>query len=756
MSKKEGLNFQEFFRTIYKFKFSILFIIIFVTLLAFLYQYYKKDIYLEKAIIEISDSTASDGVKNGDILNSATLSQSNIKTEMEVLKSKSVNKLALKDVDFFHRYSVYLEPIESDRSNLFSNIKNIFSKYKQIDIYNNTPFVIDLKRGYNIPFIIKPIDKDRFLLEVKSLGYKRIHKYNKIISNSDFEFKLIKVKDPKYKKYVVVVKDLEAVLEELQSKLKIKRTDMTSNSLLIELEDTIPQRAQAYVNKLVKAYLEQNIKLRTKNAAKKLDFINQQLAQISKKLKSSTKDLEKFRASENAINLTADSNNLIKKVSDIESKLEQLKMQRDILLTLKNEVRSEKGIDKIAIFGFNQNDNTIINMIEKLRSAIVERAALLESYTIYHPEVKKYTREINQLKKSITDYINVSIKVTNQKIEKLNQLLNSSRLELTQLPKKEQQYGNLKRKYLINEKLYNYLLEKKAEVSIIKESVFSNVRVIDYASLDLNPIKPKRKMIILMGFILGIILGILQAFVRSLFAPKTIEGVSPKYIEDKYKVKVLASIAHSPNLKSNILEVNSNINSKFTESFRVLRAELKYIKSLQKRNKIITISSHREGEGKTTIALNLASILGLGGKKVLFLDADLRESTIETKVPINKNIGLTNYLKGETGLINIIQTEIAKGVDMITSGTKTNTPSELLESGRFDELLEELKKLYEYIIIDTPAFIKYVDAKELIYHSDLNIYVIRDGYSYVESYELLEALKEFHETNVVLNDIDFK
>ena len=264
MSKKEGLNFQEFFRTIYKFKFSIIFIIILVTVLAFLYQYYKKNIYLEKAIIEISNSSFSNSSKNGDILNSATLSQSNIKTEMEVLKSKSVNKLALKEVDFSHQYSVYLEPRESDKSNFFSNIKNLLSKYKQIDIYNNIPFFIELKEGYNIPFIVKPIDKDRFLLEVKELGYKKIHKYNEPISTKDFKFKLVKIREPKYKKYIVVVKDLDAVLEEIQNKLKIKRTDMTSNSLLIELEDTIPQRAQAYVNKLVKAYLEQNIKLRTK------------------------------------------------------------------------------------------------------------------------------------------------------------------------------------------------------------------------------------------------------------------------------------------------------------------------------------------------------------------------------------------------------------------------------------------------------------------------------------------------------------
>ncbi len=754
MNKEENFTFQDFFKAIKRFKLSIFFFTILGFIVAFLYQYYQQNIYRAQAIVEISAPLRSN---NKDILSDAFSTPINIKTEMEVLQSRAVNSLALQKVDFAHQYYAYLEKRNSDTNNIIDLINNTFGKYKKVDIYDKTPFKIELKKGYGIPFIVQPIDQKRFELTVqykdnnKTINYHNIHQYNQEVNTSYFTFTLKKLKEPKYKKYLILVENPQKLIDIIRNKLIIRRTDLTSNSIKIIFEDTIAKRAQKYVNAIADAYIKQNIDYKVQEANKKLQFIHKQLAQIIQKLKTSSQKLTQFESSQNIINLDEKSSFLVRKSSDIKSQLEKLLLQKDILNRLYTQLKRGNTTSTIAVAGIEANNAVLSSLVAKLQEALIEQKTLLARYTRYHPEVVKQSRIIYQLKQAIFKTIKTSLAVTNKKIERLKALLKQYDEKISHLPKQAQTLSNLKRNYLVSQKLYNYLLEKEAEISLIKESTLNNTRIIDYASTDLKPVKPKRKLILILGLILGFILGILQAFIRKELGSNTIQEDADE-IEKKIQIPVIATIPHFSNLKKYTIGIYKDLNSKFAESFRILRTELKFLLNNEK-GKVITVSSYKKGEGKTTIAVNLAFILGLANKKTIIIDADLRNGDVAKYMQADESIGLTNYLLKELDIVHTIQLNLNKGVDVITTGPKNEIPSELLESKDFEKLINRLKQFYDYIIIDTPSYKDYADAKLLLLYSDINLFVVRSGYSENNILKKLKSIKYSKRNYIVLNDI---
>ncbi len=757
---ENGLDFKEFFKAIYSYKFSILIITLLSVIVAFLFQYYQQNIYKAKAVLEIANAGQSVNLANGDILNSAFGNNfSNIKTEIEKIKSISVTKRALKKVDLAHEYYAYLEYRDSGSLSLIGKIKNIFGKYKKVDIYNDTPFKLEVKNGDDIPFIVKPIDKNRFRLIVKNayskngdrFSYDSVHKYSENINNKYFSIKIIKLKEPLYKKYILLKNNPNTLAKNIVKGLNVLRTEQNSNAIKIEYEDTTPQRAQKYVNAVADAYIEQNIEFKTQEATKKLEFINKQLAQITGSLQESTGKLEDFQTKQNFVDANQKVNQLIKNSSSISSSLQQLKLQREILQSLYNQVKNGDDIDSIAIVGFDSKNSPLIDMITRLQQAIVERKSLLETYTIHHPEVIKYTRVINQLKRSISKTLQTSLRVLNKKIAYNQQLLQREDAELSSLPKKERIFSNLKRDYLVNEKIYNYLLEKKSEITLIKESTISNNRVIDYATLQTKPIKPKRLLIVVLGFILGLGLGIIYAYIKNLSSTRVVDEYD---IEHLAQENISAHIPHLKALKIGEVAVYKNLKSDFTEAFRNLRTELRFLINDNKKSHIFMVTSTQKDDGKSTVAVNLAAILGLSSKSVVLVDLNLREPILHKFAHVSNTIGVTNYLNAETSFIKIVQTNIFKNVDIITSGSSSNIPSELIDSQRFKDFIEKLKSYYDYIIFDTASIEKYSETKIISSYSDLAIHIVRANHTKKENLISLENLyKKLNKRfTIVLND----
>jgi capsular exopolysaccharide synthesis family protein len=389
-------------------------------------------------------------------------------------------------------------------------------------------------------------------------------------------------------------------------------------------------------------------------------------------------------------------------------------------------------------------------MIKQLQDAIIKKRILREDYTALYPEVRKLTKTIAQLKQLIVS----TIKNLNKSIEEHKELLTKSIAKqqklLNKLPADERMFGQLQRKFAVNEKIYSYLLEKRSETAIIKASTASKNRVIDAALLPKIPVKPKRTLIVLIGTILGLIFGILLAFLRASLDNRI---KNEDDIINGTDVPILGSIPHMRRHKDRV-KVFLSPKSAVAESYRTIRTNLQFMQVKGKPH-VIALTSTVGGEGKTTCCINLGGIMSMADKKTIILNLDMRKPVMHEKFGLQNKVGMSNLLSGATSLSNVIQHTEYENLDIIASGPVPPNPSELIQSDFMEKVLEKLKEIYDVIIMDSPPIGLVTDARTLMHYADTSIYVMRSNYSeksFLRSINNLEK-EDIGSFAIILNDV---
>ncbi|WP_345974707.1 polysaccharide biosynthesis tyrosine autokinase [Sulfurimonas sp. HSL3-7] len=348
------------------------------------------------------------------------------------------------------------------------------------------------------------------------------------------------------------------------------------------------------------------------------------------------------------------------------------------------------------------------------------------------------------MKSSIKYTLKNDLRIIEERKQKLQQYISKYQRSLEALPENERRLANLTRNTTVNEKVYNYLLEKRAETAILSSSTISKTRVLDSVLLPKLPIKPKRLFIILVGMILGLIVGVASAFLRS-FLDDTL-----KTAEDFDKISTIPLYGAIPQRK------NKRGYSQFEEAMRVLRTNLQFVGGTKK-SKIVALTSSISGEGKTIIAVSLAKMIAATGKKVIILDLDMRRSRMHEEFNITNKIGVSSVLSGSNTLEEALQKEVLENVDVITSGPKPPNPSELLVKEGFEQLIQTLSEKYAYIIFDTPPIGLVSDAMILLKTADIGLIVTRANYSkkaYLKNVDKFSKEHDLNNLGFILNGIE--
>jgi capsular exopolysaccharide synthesis family protein len=294
---------------------------------------------------------------------------------------------------------------------------------------------------------------------------------------------------------------------------------------------------------------------------------------------------------------------------------------------------------------------------------------------------------------------------------------------------------------MVNEKVYEYLLQKRVETAIVESSTVSGVKVIDNAIVDDQPIKPKRALIVLIGLILGLIIGVMQAFFRNYLA-NTIQSISD--IEK-----------HTNLLIYSVLPYFTGRKSLYEDALRVLLTKLEFQAS---KPKIITITSSVQGEGRTTTAIEFARVISSSGKKVIVLDLDMRGSKIHEKLNLSNALGMSTLLTRKSTLEGVIQ-HIDGNLDIIAAGPAYSNSYALIISDTLATVLEELKTQYDYIILESPPAGVVADALVLMRKSDLNLIVFKAKYSkkdFIKNINRFVGEHQLENVGIVLNALDLK
>lgn len=749
LQHNDEIDLKQVFKTILKYKFFIIFITFIFTLGAAVFAYIKPSIYSSTATIEVQEKDR--GFNSSALKEAFSGGGVNVENEMEVFKSRFLADRAASYLNLDVRY--------------FTT-----NHYREREFYQNSPFVVSKKYVddmiYGKTFHVVPLSETSFKLLIKptnkwskagildQLGirpfekedlfsYEKEHKYNEEISNEWFNLTVQKISELNNQEYRFNLIPKEAFYT-FYTNLSVSQVSEYASVLRVDIQDTVSTRAQDLLNALFKAYKDQEKERKSEIANLSLDFIDGQLDEINKRLKTSEGELEQYKESNEVIDLSQKATTTSQKLTEYETKLQELSIEENILSNLEQYIQSNHNLSGLTVGSISLADPSIASLIKSLTDLSTQRDALLIDYTELHPDIEKLSKTIASVKRSIKMALKNNLTQIRQRKGSLKSLINQYTKSLETLPQQEKELTRLTRHFTVNEKVYSFLLEKRAETAILKASTISNSKVLDAAMNNPLPIKPKRMLIVLVGMILGIIIGMSYAFLRE-FLNDTVKNTDE--IERFSSIPIYGVVPLNKNKKTR------NI---FLESFRSIRTNLQFLPQTES-SRVITVTSSVSGEGKTTIVAKLAEIIGQSNKSVVVLDVDMRKASVHKEFDLDNVFGLSNYLTGQKSLKEVIVSTEQENVDLITTGPLPPNPSELILMDNMRTLIEKLKEKYDYIIIDTPPVGLVTDALILMNYADISFVLVRANYTRKEFIKNLDRLAKEHKHNhigMILNGVE--
>ncbi|EPL5282388.1 polysaccharide biosynthesis tyrosine autokinase [Acinetobacter baumannii] len=369
-----------------------------------------------------------------------------------------------------------------------------------------------------------------------------------------------------------------------------------------------------------------------------------------------------------------------------------------------------------------------------------KQAEMAAKYTAEHPAMRE---------------INGQLAAINKQIGELNSTLK-------QLPDVQRQYLQLYREVEVKTQLYTALLNSYQQLRIAKAGEIGNVRIVDTAIEPVQPIKPKKLLVLILSVFVGGFIGTLIALLRNMLRT----GIKDSgQIENELDLPVYATVPRSPIQESRIKILKKkksipilavkNSDDIAIESLRSIRTAIHFALANAKNN-IIMIAGPSPEVGKSFISPNLATIFAQGDKRVLLIDADMRRGYMHKYFDVDVKPGLSELLSGQADLQKVLHKTQVTNLDVITRGKSPTNPSEILSSNQFKELLEQLQSQYDHIIIDTPPVLAVTDGIIISQYTGVNLIVARYAKSQMKELEL--TVNRFEQAGVkvngfILNDI---
>src|SRR5690606_26507473 len=320
-------------------------------------------------------------------------------------------------------------------------------------------------------------------------------------------------------------------------------------------------------------------------------------------------------------------------------------------------------------------------------------------------------------------------------IEDLERQMAKLEAEFSRLPTTEQNLLRIQRKFDLNENIYTFLLQRRAESAITMASNTVSNKIVEYTGLNFKPLQMKY----ITNYVLALIFGF--SFPVAIIVFINVFNTRIKDLKEAEKDLAVPNLTYigRKKMKSNTV-VLKEPRSSLTEAFRSLRTNIYFITPKDKQT-TIAITSSISGEGKSFCALNLASAYSLNGKKTVLIDCDLHKNNDWKELDIDNKVGLSSYLNKETGALSIIQATPYPNLSIITGGEMPSNPGEMLLNGRIELLIKELRNNFDTIILDTPPIGLVSESLGLIHLADLTLFVVRYNYSKKSVIHYINELK---------------
>ena len=520
----------------------------------------------------------------------------------------------------------------------------------------------------------------------------------------------------------------------------------------LSINGPTPKKDIDFLNGLIKHYQFYDLDKKNQTASRTIDFINDQLKDISDSLQQVEVMLENFKGKNIATNNSEEVHRLIEKLDGMEIQKTEFLIRTNYYHYLTKYINNSETLDPaIAPSSVGIQDPVLGSLISRMIDLQLQIKSFSGSNKIENPLTAGYARKLIELKKDITEAVRNLMETDKIKNSYLEKILIATESQLSSLPSSERKFISIKRNYSLLENLYVFLLQKKSEASISKASNTTDIIVVNPPMLSGSAISPQTSKNYAIAIFLGIAFPIM-AFVLIEFLNTKIQ--SKEDIEKLIKIPFLGWIGHKKSMDS--LVVLKNPKSAVAESFRALRTNLNYFLS-GKDKPVIVVSSSIGGEGKTFTTINLGSVVAMTGKRTLIVGADMRRPKLFNDFNLSNDVGLSSYLANLATFKDVVQSTQQENLFLVSGGPVPPNPAELLLGDRIKTFLEEAKLSFDYIIIDTPPMALVTDSVSLAEFADHTIFIVRQNYTPRQS---LSTLIDYYEggrltkVSLLLNDIN--
>lgn len=769
--EKSAIDFQLIYTNlILNWKWFVLSLIVCLGL-GYLYLRYATPAYQAstKVLIKDDDDSKRRGSLGSSMIQSAAnlgfMSNSNgIDNEIEILSAHDLAQLAVHDmkiyVNYYHK-SAFKDPLVYKEQEVsvdldLPHLKKLNAPIKLSIEKEGTKYHV--KGTYNLPIDAFSFEKETSEFE-KTFDRLPATISTRVGTLTFTPSKIYKLEDGEVLKAVIVSPEMAA--KQYTKNLTVSQTSKTTTIAELVLNDENPQRALDYLNTLLKVYNRQANEDKNEIAYRTEQFINNRLQKINAELGNTEGQLESYKKRNKVIEMKLNATATIANSDAYAQKLQEANTQVELLNELGKYMNEPGNKYQPIPSNVGLTDESSTELINQYNKIALDRNNALHAASETSPTVTPLTAQLDALTTSIKRAmrqakLGMEIQrnsIAKQAAEYAGQIGNS--------PEQERVLTQIGRQQEVKSGLYLMLLEKREENSISLAATADKGKIIDAPSF-IGKVSPKSSIIMLIALVLGLAIPAGILFLIEFFKYK-IEGH-----EDVIKLTQIPVIADIPVAsdaakkegKADIV-VHQNVNNLMEEIFRGLRTNIQFM--LKSDEKVMMFTSSTSGEGKTFVASNIGISLALLGKKVIMVGLDIRKPRLAELFQIdNHHNGITNLIVRDHNSWEDIQNQIlSSGVnsklDLLMAGPVPPNPGELVTRASLDDIINQLKQHYDYIILDTAPVGLVNDSLQLGRLADLCVYVCRADYTPKASFGMINGLnaeKKLPNMCIVLNGVD--
>lgn len=542
----------------------------------------------------------------------------------------------------------------------------------------------------------------------------------------------------------------------LQSTLASK----TATIINLSLNDAVPQRAEDIINTLIDVYNEDAVNDKNRIAVNTSNFINDRLIIIEKELGGVDSEIETYKKENRLTDIKSEAGVYLQTTSRFQQENLELENQRTLVKYIREYLTDPLKSADLIPSNTGLSDINIERQITEYNELLLKRDKLIGNSSDRNPVVMDLNNSLAAMRQTIIRTMDNLIASLNIKIQNTVEQETQTMRRIAAVPTQQKYVLSVERQQKIKEALYLYLLNKREENALSMSITESNARIIDPATGSNVPVSPKVKMIILAAFVLGCSI---PAGILWLLTILDTRVHSCKDVEGKLSAPFLGEIPFREKEKGEKepgLIVRENSRDAVSEAFRIVRTNMDFMRAGLENMQVVMFTSLNVSAGKTFVSSNLAMSLAMAGKKVVLVDLDIRKGTLSGHMH-SSTAGVTNYLSDKIGDVDslIRKSEYHPNLDIVANGPVPPNPAELLLSERLDKLITELRKRYDYVILDNVPSNMIADAVIVNRVADLTVYVIRAGSldrRQLPEIEQLFRQKKFRNMALLLNGVKYK